>query len=105
ARVGQNPGTSANLRPSSWYVENGAYARIRNITFGYTFPEAGLKHLTANIISNIRLYVTGQNLFTFTKYSGYDPEVGSGDFIFSRGIDMGGIPQARTFMVGVQVGF
>lgn len=105
ARVGQNPGTSANLRPSSWYVENGAYARIRNITFGYTFPESGLKHLTANIISNIRLYVTGQNLFTFTKYSGYDPEIGSGDFIFSRGIDMGGIPQARTFMVGVQVGF
>ncbi|MEO6844675.1 MAG: TonB-dependent receptor [Ginsengibacter sp.] len=105
ARVGQNPGTSANLRPSSWYVENGAYARIRNVTFGYTIPQSSLKHLSANVISNIRLYLTAQNLFTFTKYSGYDPEIGSGDFIFSRGIDMGGIPQARTFMVGVQVGF
>ncbi len=105
ARLGQNPGTSANLRNSSWYVENGAFARIRNVTLGYTIPETTMKPLTSNTISNVRLYLTAQNLFTFTKYTGYDPEVSGNGFIFARGIDTGAIPQPRTFMVGLQVGF
>ncbi|WP_439583430.1 SusC/RagA family TonB-linked outer membrane protein [Dyadobacter bucti] len=106
ARAGQNYGTAANLRNSSWFVENGAYARIRNVTLGYTFPGAKLKPATANIVSSIRLYVTAQNLFTFTNYSGYDPEVtGSGNFIFGRGIDTGQVPQPRTIMFGIQAGF
>ena len=104
-RAGQNFSTSANLRPSSWYVEDGSYARLRNVTLGYSIHEPKMKQLTANTISNLRLYVTGQNLFTFTKYSGYDPEIGSGDYIFSRGIDAGAVPQSRTFIIGVQVGF
>jgi len=106
ARIGQNPGTSANLRPSSWFVEDAGFARIRNITLGYTFSSDGLKQWTDNTVTNLRIYVTAQNLFTFTNYSGYDPEVtGSGNFIFSRGIDTGQIPQPRTFMFGVQLGF
>lgn len=106
ARIGQNPGTSANLRPSSWFVENAGFARIRNITLGYTFSSDGMKYWTGNVISSLRIYATAQNLFTFTNYSGYDPEVtGSGNFIFSRGIDTGQIPQPRTFMFGVQLGF
>jgi TonB-linked SusC/RagA family outer membrane protein len=106
ARAGQNYGTAANLRNSSWYVENGAYARIRNVTLGYTVSAAKIKPLTANILSSIRIYVTAQNLMTFTNYSGYDPEVtGSGNFIFGRGIDTGQVPQPRTFMFGIQAGF
>lgn len=106
ARAGQNYGTAANLRNSSWFVENGAFARIRNVTLGYTLPESRMKPLTSNVISSIRVYLTAQNLFTFTKYSGYDPEVSSiGNFIFNRGIDTGQVPSPRTFMVGLQVGF
>ncbi len=107
ARAGQNYGTSANLRNSSWFVENGDYARIRNVTFGYTLPDMRIRSITANVISTLRIYITAQNLFTFTKYSGYDPEVSAtnGSFIFSRGIDMGSVPQPRTFMIGVQAGF
>ncbi|TKT90815.1 SusC/RagA family TonB-linked outer membrane protein [Dyadobacter frigoris] len=106
ARAGQNYGTAANNRNSSWFVENGAYARIRNVTLGYTVPGSKIKPLTGNVLSSIRLYVTAQNLFTFTNYSGYDPEVtGSGSFIFGRGIDTGQVPQPRTFMFGIQLGF
>ncbi|SEJ55570.1 TonB-linked outer membrane protein, SusC/RagA family [Dyadobacter sp. SG02] len=106
ARAGQNYGTAANLRNSSWYVENGAYARVRNVTLGYTVPGAKIKPSTGNVISSLRVYLTAQNLFTFTNYSGYDPEVtGSGSFIFGRGIDTGQVPQPRTFMLGLQLGF
>lgn len=105
ARAGQNYGTAANLRASSWYVENGGFARIRNVTLGYTVPEGKIKPLTSNILSNLRIYFTGQNLFTFTDYTGYDPEVSGGNFIFGRGIDTGAIPQPRTLMLGLQVGF
>ncbi|TLV02529.1 SusC/RagA family TonB-linked outer membrane protein [Dyadobacter luticola] len=106
ARAGQNYGTAANLRNSSWYVENGAYARIRNLTLGYTVPGTKIKPFTGSILSSLRVYVTAQNLMTFTKYSGYDPEVtGSGNFIFGRGIDTGQVPQPRTIMFGLQAGF
>ncbi len=111
ARAGQNYGTGANLRASSWYVENGAFARLRSVTLGYTIPAPKITSLTANTISSLRVYFTGQNLFTFTKYSGYDPEVTtsnpdqSNNFIFQRGIDLGAVPQPRTFILGLQVGF
>lgn len=106
ARAGQNYGTAANLRNSSWYVENGSYARIRNLTLGYTVPGTKIKPFTGNVLSSLRVYLTAQNLMTFTKYSGYDPEVtGSGNFIFGRGIDTGQIPQPRTLLFGIQAGF
>jgi TonB-linked SusC/RagA family outer membrane protein len=104
-RAGQN---SANnfTRPSSFYVENGAYLRVRNVTLGYSLPKTWLGSLTANALGSARLYVTAQNLFTFTKYSGYDPEVSAqGDFLFQRGIDNGQYPQPRTFLLGLQLGF
>lgn len=107
ARAGQNYGTAANLRNSSWFVENGAYARIRNVTIGYTIPATSMGASAGRVFSSIRCYVTAQNLFTFTKYSGYDPEVsgGAGNLIFSRGIDQGAVPQPRSFLLGLQVGF
>jgi len=106
ARAGQNYGTAANLRASSWYVENSAYARLRNLTLGYTVPANSLNSFTGKVVSSLRLYFTAQNLFTITNYSGYDPEVvGNGNFIFARGIDTGQVPQARTFILGLQAGF
>ncbi len=84
--------------PSDFYLEDGDYWRIKTIQIGYNLPsdvvsKAGL--------SKTRLYLTGENLLTFTKYSGYDPEIGGGVF----GIDKGYYPQARTIMVGVNLQF
>ncbi len=84
--------------PSDFYLEDGDYCRIKTIQIGYNIPadvvaKAGL--------SKTRLYLTGENLLTFTKYSGYDPEIGGGVL----GIDKGYYPQARTIMVGVNLQF
>lgn len=101
ARIGQHVPTNVQ-RISSWYVENGAYLRVRNITLGYTFPQTKLRS-AANIFSSLRVYATAQNLLTFTKYTGFDPEVGGG--IFDRGVDRGGYPHPRSFLFGVQLAF
>ena len=105
ARVGQNPGTSDNLRNSSWFVEDGSFARIRNLTLGFNIPKEIIAKSTNNVISNLRTYFTAQNPFTFTKYSGYDPQVGGSDLIFERGIDRGVVPISRVFILGLQVSF
>ncbi|WP_315821562.1 hypothetical protein [Paraflavitalea speifideaquila] len=102
ARVGQNVPSNVQ-RMSSWYVENGSYLRLRNVTLGYTFSPAKLKAFTKNALTSLRLYVTGQNLLTLTKYTGFDPEVGGG--IFDRGVDTGGYPHARSFLAGVRLSF
>ncbi len=102
ARVGQNVPSNVQ-RMSSWYVENGSYLRLRNLTLGYTFSPAKLKAFTNNTLTSLRLYVTAQNLVTLTKYTGFDPEVGGG--IFDRGVDTGGYPHARSFLVGVRLSF
>ncbi|MBO0933989.1 SusC/RagA family TonB-linked outer membrane protein [Fibrella aquatilis] len=112
-KAGQNANGNLNLRPSDRFVENGDYMRIRNVTLGYRLPVPVLSKLTNNTVSNLRLYVTAQNLLTITNYSGYDPEVssidpnnnGGSNFLFNRGIDQGSYPQARTFIFGLQVGF
>jgi len=104
---------NANTRPSDIYVENGSYLRLRNLTIGYTVP---LK-LTGAFAPRIRIYFTGQNLFTITKYSGLDPEIGvpSGTdpannnatvrSITSSGIDVGTYPSSRFYTVGFNVTF
>ncbi len=107
-RAGQN---ASNLRPSDFYIEDGSYLRVRNLTLGYTFSRSALTGLTNNVVSGLRFYVAAQNLLTLTDYNGYDPEVstqggGDGDaFIFRRGIDTGQLPQPRTFLAGVQLQF
>jgi hypothetical protein len=80
---------------SDWYVEDASYLRLKNLTLGYTLPE---KLLAKFGFGNLRIYLSSQNLLTFTKYSGIDPEVG-GD-----GIDIGLYPQPRTFMFGINIG-
>lgn len=97
--------TDANLNygsSSTFYVEDGDYMRIRNVTLGYRIPQNTITK--TRLFQSARLYVSAQNLFTFTKYSGFDPEVGSTDPLFA-GIDNGVYPQPRTFMVGVNIGF
>jgi hypothetical protein len=85
-----------NLRVSDFYIEDGSYLRLKNIQLGYTLNPA----LTSRIhIRKLRIYIAAQNLFTFTNYSGMDPEVGG------WGIDCGIYPQPRTWYAGVSLGF
>lgn len=87
---------------SDLYIENGDYFRITNITLGYDLKKT-LKSLP---ISQLRLYGTIQNAFTFTNYSGMDPEVGySAGESWASGIDLGYYPSARTFMIGCNIKF
>lgn len=85
--------------PSAFYLEPGAYFRIKTLQIGYTLPKALLHRWT---MQKIRIYVTGYNLLTFTKYTGYDPEIGGGT---NTSIDRGFYPQARTLQAGLSVGF
>ena len=90
---------------SSYYIENGAFVRLRNLQVGYTLSEGISKKLG---IGRTRLYVSGQNLLTFTKYSGYDPEIGSGisnQSPLTTGVDYGRYPVARLFIGGLSVQF
>jgi TonB-dependent starch-binding outer membrane protein SusC len=98
---------SGNARASSRFVEDGSYFRIKNFTLGYNVPVSSLSSLTNNSLTRLRIYLTTQNLLTLTKYkSGYDPEIGNRDVAnLTQGIDYGQFPQARSVVVGVQVGF
>ncbi len=90
-----------NVYMSDRYVENGSYLRIQNVSLGYRLP-SGL--ISKARISNARLYFTIQNLHTFTKYSGYDPEVGVfNNNIRLTNVDAGHYPNPRTFTVGVNI--
>ncbi|TDQ08667.1 SusC/RagA family TonB-linked outer membrane protein [Pedobacter metabolipauper] len=104
-RAGQSVTSSGNLRPSDFFVENGAYLRVRNLTLGYTFSKNALRSISGQVLSGLRVFAASQNLFTITGYKGYDPEVSGSDFIFGRGIDNGQVPQPRTFIAGIQLGF
>jgi hypothetical protein len=91
-----NPaGNPMNRETSDRLVENGAYFRLKNLQFGYTLP----REVTSQVgISRCRIYISGTNVFTLTGYTGYDPEIGSG-------IDYGNYPQARTWLVGINLDF
>ena len=91
-------GKSENWVCSDMYIQDGSYLRLKNITLGYTLP----RNLTQKInISRLRFYVRAENLITWTKYWGFDPEIGSGST--SLGVDYGVYPQARTWTVGFNV--
>jgi TonB-linked SusC/RagA family outer membrane protein len=84
---------------SSYYLQKGDYMRIKLVQLGYTLPKDVTTRFGAN---KVRLYVTGENLFTFTKYTGYDPEIAGGN---EYGIDRAYYPQARTFLFGANIQF
>jgi TonB-linked SusC/RagA family outer membrane protein len=96
---------NGNVRPSTRWIEDGSYLRLKNAMIGYNVPSSWLKSKTSNGLSKLRLYVSSQNLLTFTKYSGLDPEVGSKNGTLTNGIDYGQYPQPRTFQFGVQATF
>jgi hypothetical protein len=98
-----------NSRISNWWLEDASYLRFKNVQLGYTVPVSISDRVN---ISNFRIYLGAQNLFTFTKYTGLDPEVGTdlhttnvGTPTLNVGIDDGIYPQARTFLLGLQVDF
>ena len=91
-------GDSKNWVCSDMYIQDGSYLRLKNITLGYTLPSM----LTNKIgINRLRIYGRAENLFTWTKYWGFDPEIGSGST--SLGVDYGVYPQARTFTIGFNI--
>lgn len=93
--------TGYNGRTSTWHLEDGSYLRLQNVSLGYTFPK---KWTNRFYVEKLRLYVSGQNLATFTKYSGYNPEVNARpDNALTPGEDYGTYPLARTFMFGINV--
>lgn len=95
---------AGNLRPSR-FVEDGSYMRLKNATLGYTVPVDILSKLGAGI-SSARIYVSGQNLLTFTNYTGLDPEVtATATSPLTRGIEFYTMPQARTVMGGINISF
>ena len=105
--VGGDPAN--NTRESDRFIGDGSFLRMRNLTLGYTVPSNTLDNI-GGFISNARIYLAGQNLFTITNYEGYDPEIGSqsqnpDQASRGRGIDGGQFPQARTYMLGIQVTF
>ncbi len=87
---------------SPLYLESGSYWRLTNITVGYDFISL-LRKLPA--ISQLRLYLTAQNLYTLTSYSGMDPDVGYSKETWGSGIDIGFYPHPRTFLIGLNVKF
>jgi len=100
ARLFFNNGAQASSR----FIEDGSYVRLRNVTFAYNLPKSLISKIK---LSNVRLYVTGQNLLTFTKYSGWDPEVNADDVVtnIALGYDFYTSPQAKTFMGGLNISF
>ncbi len=94
------PGDNVNWKSSDLFVHDGSYWRLKNIMLGYTLPH----QLTRKILVNsLRVYVAGENLLTFTKYHGFDPEISSGGT--SLGVDYGVYPQARVWTIGFNLGF
>jgi TonB-dependent starch-binding outer membrane protein SusC len=100
-----NGDPNGNARVSDRWIEDGSYLRLKNLMIGFTLPESTLKSLTKGAVSRFRIYVSSQNLLTFTQYKGWDPEVGSKNGTLTNGIDYGQYPSARSFQAGVQVGF
>jgi len=95
----KNP--NSNWRSSDLYIKDGSYIRLKTLQLGYTLPVSYTKKAS---IQKLRLYMACENLLTFTKYDGFDPELASGD-LSTIGIDKGIYPQARTISLGANVTF
>lgn len=96
-----------NARTSTRFLEDGDYMRLKNLMIGYTVSAASLQSLTKGVVKNFRVYFSAQNILTFTKYTGFDPEVGNRtpNNSLTNGIDYFSYPQPKAYQVGIQVGF
>lgn len=102
-RLSTESGVNKNNRVSDAYVEDGSYIRLQNIALSYTLPRKWLSH---TFLNNVKLYCNVQNVFTITKYDGFDPEVGSmrGNALLN-GVDYSRYPSPRIYTFGVNVQF
>ncbi len=91
-----------NFKTSDWYVEDGSFLRLQNVQLGYNLSSALCQK--TKLISSCRFYISGQNLFTITGYSGLDPEIGSDDPL-EMGYDGTRYPSSRTIMIGANIKF
>jgi len=89
---------------SNWFVENGSYLRVKNVTLSYNFPRKWISHLS---MTGLRASVSVQNLFTITGYKGYDPEVGMVNYggTLMVGVDTGRYPSVRMYSVSLTADF
>ncbi len=87
-----------NMRPSSYFIENGSYLRLKHLQLGYNFPNGISK------IKKLRIYFSCENLMTFTHYPGFDPEIGGPGSTLDIGVDNGYYPQSRTITAGLNFG-
>jgi TonB-linked SusC/RagA family outer membrane protein len=87
---------STNTQVVSYYIEDGSYLRMKNLQLGYTFPQSLMSKIN---VKSLRVYIQGVNLFTVTKYTGQDPELGGDDRAF--GSDTGNYPNVKQFVVGL----
>ena len=90
-----------NFRISDLYIEDGSHVRFKNVQIGYSLPNGVLNKIKAE---KVRFYISGENVFTLTSYTGVDPEIGATS-PFDAGIDRGVFPQARTFRFGTSITF
>jgi hypothetical protein len=97
-----NSDTNDNYRNSSFYVEDGSYLRLQNIQLGYTVPASLLTKI--KFINSCRVYLSGENVLTFTKYSGLDPDIGISNPL-NMGVDTLHYPSSRAFTFGVNLQF
>lgn len=97
------PGNAENIHNSTRFIEDGSYLRVKNITLSYDLNPMWLRHIH---LSRLQVYATAQNLFTLTKYSGYDPEVNAyGNDAVAMGVDYGTYPQSKALVFGFNIEF
>jgi hypothetical protein len=89
-------------RTSTRFIEDGSYVRLKNVSVSYDLPSLLLKKLK---ISSARIYISGQNLMTFTNYSGVDPEVAFRSSNTNLGLDYGSYPITTSYTLGINLGF
>lgn len=98
-----NSDPNNNARTSTWFIEDGSFLRLKDIQLGYSFPKKWLDKVN---VSTARVYLSGSNLYTFTKYSGIDPEVATmGRNALESGVDNGSYPLPRAVTLGLQLDF
>jgi TonB-linked SusC/RagA family outer membrane protein len=95
-------GTSQNFFNSSRFVYDGSFIKLKNVSLNYTVPKKVINRI---FVDNLEIYVSGQNLLTFTRFPGYDPEVNSATGATTQGLEMGVIPNPRMYTLGLRLGF
>lgn len=97
------PDPNSNRRVSSRFIEDGSFIRLKNLSLGYTFPKKWMRKVR---ITNMRAYVSAQNIHTWTDYSGYDPEIGSyNQNPLINGVENGRYPISRSYTTGLSINF